>query len=121
MAQVYRTDPSVESRAIAVEVGDGRHFLVIQFRLREWKTIVFQHMVSPDCWISRREIHGKMEPEAAVTGYVLSSVKIPHPLEILRSRLARAEAATFALRRKVIGASKAARIAPKRKGSGLAR
>lgn len=97
MADTYRTDRSVESDVTAVDIGDGRHFVVIRYRIREWKTLVLQHTMKPDCWVSRREIHGCMDPIAAVTGYLLG-VRWDHPIEELKKRLANCERDNWSLR-----------------------
>lgn len=101
MGGTYRTDPSVESRVTAVETGDGRHFLVIQFRIREWKTLVLQHAMVPDSWLSRRELHENMEPIPALTGVLLGPQQLPHPIEDLKSRLAIERRANWNLRNEI--------------------
>jgi hypothetical protein len=121
MADTYRTDHAVESHATVVDVGDGRHFLVLQFRVREWKTIVLQHGFQPDCWISRRELHENMDPVLAVSGYLFGPSQVRHPLEDLKRQLANYERLTWSLRNKVsmlerIKQTKASRKRGKRGG-----
>ncbi len=94
----YRTDPASDAQVTAVETGDGRHFLVIQFRIREWKTLVFQHEMAPDSWLSRREIHQNVEPVPALTGLLLGPREMPHPIEVLKKRLSLEQRANWDLR-----------------------
>lgn len=101
MGGTYRTDPAVESRVTAVETGDGRHFLVIQYRIREWKTLVLQHAMAPDSWLSRRELHQNMEPVPALTGLLLGPQQLPHPIEDLKRRLAAERRVNWDLRNEI--------------------
>lgn len=97
MKGTYRTDPSTEAQVTVVETGDGRHFLVARFKLREWKTLVFQHEVSPDCWISRRDIDGYLDAQDAVTGYLLRQ-PVPDPVSRMKRDLELAQRSNWALR-----------------------
>jgi hypothetical protein len=87
MGVTYRTDEAVEAHATAIESGDGRHFLVVRFRIREWKTLVFQHAMAPDSWLSRRELHQNMEPIPALTGILFGAPQLPHPIESLKRQV----------------------------------
>lgn len=108
----YRTDPSTEARVTVVELGDGRHFLVASFKIRDWKTLVLEHEVSPDCWISRRDIDGFVDPVLAVTGHLLRPSPAD-PVSQMRRDLAAARRATWALQDELLKA-KAAAIAAAR-------
>ncbi len=101
MGGAYGTDPASESRVTAVWTGDGRQFLVIQFRIGDWRTVVLQRETSPDSWISRRDIPGSIEPEAAVTGLLLGPRQIPHPLEDLKRQLAIERRESWGLRNEI--------------------
>lgn len=102
MSGTYRTDPASESQVTAVETGDGRHFLVIRFRIREWKTLVLQHEMAPDCWLSRRELHQNLDPVSALTGFLLGPRQMPHPIEMLKAQLSREQRANWGLRNELM-------------------
>jgi hypothetical protein len=121
MFDTYRTDSSVESKVTTIDTGDGRHFVVVQYRIREWKTLVLQHEMKPDCWISRREVDGKMDPALALTGYLLGPKPIPHPIEDLKRRLAARENDNWTLRKRLMDLERAALKAPAGKRGGRGR
>lgn len=102
MKGTYRTDPSTEAQVTVLELGDGRHFLVARFRIREWKTIVFEHLGSPDCWISRRDIDGYFEAEAAVSGHILQTNRCPDPVTQMKRDLDTARRSYWSLHNELI-------------------
>jgi hypothetical protein len=115
MADTYRTDSAVESHATVIEAGDGRHFLILRFRVREWKTLVLQHTLQPDCWVSRRELHENMDPVLALSGYLFGPSQPQHPVEQLKRQLASYEKLTWSLRKRVSELERADHVKAARK------
>jgi len=97
MKGTYRTAPSTEAQVTVVDTGNDRHFLVVRYRILDWKTLVFQHETAPDCWISRRDIDGYVEPEDAVTGYLLRQ-PVPDPVSRMKRDLELERRSNWALR-----------------------
>lgn len=88
MSGTYRANRAFESHVTAMELEDGRRFLVIQFRIQGWQTLVLEHGMRLDSWLSRREICGYMEAVPALSGLLLGPQQLPHPIEELKKRLA---------------------------------
>jgi len=101
MKGTYRTDPSTEAQVTVVEIGDGRHFLVVRFRIREWKTLVLEHQISPDCWISRRDVDGNVDPVDAVTGHLLRQ-PASDPVSLMKRDLLAERRANWELRNELL-------------------
>ena len=67
--KIKKLDP-VEGTIVGTHRGD---FLVITAKLPDLRTVIFQKHKTYNCWVYRRSISGSIDPEAAVTGHILSS------------------------------------------------
>ena len=88
--QVRRVD-QLGGSVVATHRGD---FLVVTGKLPDLSTIIFQkHSKYSGVWVYRRTISGQVDPEAAVTGHLLSTWEEPDIVAELEKRLAGREKA----------------------------
>jgi len=81
--QDYKATRSPSGGVFTVPVGAREFLVVCAFGV----TTVFERLTRPSAYVMRREIPNEMDPEMAVTGYVLSSYTHPDPLTDLQERL----------------------------------
>lgn len=81
----YPVRQSVGGGTYSVQVGDRLFLVIVAFG----RTLVFQRISRPEGYVTRREILHEMDPEMAVTGYVLSSAASYDPVVKLQSELER--------------------------------
>jgi len=115
MSGSYGIERAAEAHAALVDAGNGRKFLVVSFLSSGWKTLVFQHSKDPDSWLSRREISGNMDPDLAVTGFLLGAQQLPHPIEILKADLERLRRSNWDLHNRLQRANLLQKIDGKKK------
>lgn len=90
----YKPERAPTGAVHQVTVGDRLFLVVTGFG----KTIVFQLHKRPDIFVQCREVNFEMDPELAVTGYVLQTQKIClDPIVDLQRRLDAREKAYWAL------------------------
>lgn len=81
----YRRHPIDQSSVTEIQPDDERRFLVvsgIRSPTGEPWTLVLESQ--DDYWISRRELAGTLDPEAAVSGYLFDREGHPDPIGLLR-------------------------------------
>lgn len=88
----------IDSPEIFIVETHRGEFMVITAQLPYLNTILFQrHPTYTNCWIFRRELMGKVDPEAAITGHLLSTWKEVDVFNELEKRLAGREKAYWHL------------------------
>jgi hypothetical protein len=93
-AYEIRTAKETKATLVSTHRGD---FLVVFAQFDRAKTLLFQRHPTQQCWMIRRELNGRMEPAAAVSGHLLSSLKEIDIVEELEKRLRISEKAYWKL------------------------
>lgn len=93
----YPVRQSLAGATYTVQDGRRTFLVVVAFS----RTIVFERIKRPDTYVMRREILYEVEPMAAVTGVVLSTIRDFDPLEELQKRYDRLERSYWESRREL--------------------
>jgi hypothetical protein len=83
----YEVEPLSVARCARVVAGKGREFLVLTLSGPPAKTAIFMWSEFARCVIQVHEAAGDVDPEAAVSGYLLMSPRNKNPIDELRRQL----------------------------------
>jgi hypothetical protein len=93
----YLVRRSADGGTYTVEAGERSFLVVVAFG----RTLVFQRISRPDGYVTRREILHEMDPELAVTGYVLSFDTTHDPVLKLKTELDRQQKSYWSLHKEL--------------------